>query len=69
MTTKPRVKNKCRLNLVLQLFSMLCIISPEGVLHKFRLHLCQRPMYKILVQNINNELNAREVILISVYFT
>jgi len=31
------------------------ILSPEGVLHKFRLHLCQRPVYKILVQNINNE--------------
>jgi len=52
-------------------WSLLCkiIISPEGVLHMFRLHLCQRPLYKILVQHINNAWNAREIILISVYFT
>ena len=25
------------------------ILSPEDLLHKFRLHLCQRPVYKILV--------------------
>ena len=31
------------------------ILSPEGVLYKFRLHLCQRPAYKIIVQNINNK--------------
>lgn len=30
------------------------ILSPEGVLHEFRLHLCHRPVYKILVQNMNN---------------
>jgi len=31
------------------------------------LSLCQRPVYKIFVQNINNEYNAREIIFISVY--
>jgi len=50
---------KCRLRYlfccIVYLSCRSTILPPKGVLHKFRLHLCQRPVYKILVQNINNE--------------